>query len=345
MKKLMTSICNPIVLNTYFTLKQIIFRLFVFSVVILCISESDLYGAEFSGLYATTYEHDLIQINNDGTWNTVFDLHNESEGQPNGLAFRDSNTVYITSYGPNWGQGLNYAVGKMNVYNSDGTIIHTVSQIPVTNIWANGSGPQNLVIDTNGTAYIATHNSPGATKVTSNWEVSDWTGYVYDLWWGKDAALSPTGELFMTNSIYGTPNTNGNVAKIDKITGNVTFILTGLDWTGGISFDSIGNMYLCQPRLNRLVQVPVNTTDLISYADIPLATASCMGDNNILYVTESDNKIWKVDLNNGNTSLYASNLPGINRIAYSPVPEPSTFVLLSVGIITLLAYTGRRRDK
>ncbi len=82
------------------------------------------------GLYGTAQSlNQLVRINPNGTWSTVLSVVD----LPNGLAFRDSNTVYVTADGPNWPSPS----APMVAYQSDGSVVFTVN-IPVTNQWPNG---------------------------------------------------------------------------------------------------------------------------------------------------------------------------------------------------------------
>jgi hypothetical protein len=293
-------------------------------------------SADFqAGLYATArYDNEVIHINSDGTWTPAL----VGLQHPFGLAFRDSNTLYVTEAGSNFDSG---GGGKLNGYNSDGTKVFSAGPIPATNRYPNGSWGFGIAIDSQGTAYIATHNSPGATKVTSDGVVSDWTGYQYNLWWGKEATFSPSGDLYMTNGLFAL-NEPSNVVKIDKVTGQVTTVLSGLDYTGGISFDSQGNMYLTQWRLNRIVEVPAGTTSLVPIATITNPFLSTFGPDGYLYVIgdygDATEQIWKVNVQTGATYLVADNLPFMDDIAFAPIitsPTPPSVVLLSSGIPVL----------
>ena len=267
------------------------------------------------GLYGTAQSlNQLVRINPNGTWSTVLSVVD----LPNGLAFRDSNTVYVTADGPNWPSPS----APMVAYQSDGSVVFTVN-IPVTNQWPNGSAGTGLAFDAQGNAYVATWNSPGATKVTPNGVASDWTGYVYGLWWGRDAKFSPTGELYTIQGLdYGPGSgSTGNVAKIDPVTGAVTFVLTGITVPQGIAFDKKGNMYLSLSDLNTIVKVPAGTTTPIPFANLSNPNKLAVGHDGKLYALTNpadlpQQEIWKIDLNNGSMSLFASDLPYLTDIAF-----------------------------
>ncbi len=303
-------------------------------------TSGEAFAGFLPGLYATATNNDeIIRINSDGTFQPVL----TGVPSPYGLAFRDDNTLYVTER-----TSISSNGGQLVGYQPNGTKVFSAGPIPASNGFPNGSWGFGLAIDSQGTSYIATHNSPGATKVTSDGTVSDWTGYQYDMWWGKDAVFSPSGNLYMTSAL--APGDESFIQEVDKTTGAVTTVLSGLYYSGGIAFDSAGNMYLSQWGLNRIVEVPAGTTNIVPVAAVNDPFLMTFGPDGNLYVIGgivpgyvSGTQIWEVDVHNGATTLVADGLPAINDIAFAPeitsVPAPSCVVLLATGLLGL--FCGR----
>ena len=282
-----------------------------------------LYATEVSGwLSGGGGVSAILKINENGTWQTFGPV---SGGDPFGLAFYDANRLGVTIGGGSSPKDW----GSLCIYDSQGTVTTSIDHIPATNVWPNHSWGWGFAIDGNGTAYIATHNSPGATKITANGSVSDWTGYNYGLWWGKDAALSPDGRLYMAGGLEIDDAVHyGSIVNIDKTTGTVTTVLDNLDWIRGLAFNSDGDMFYGQERMNQVWRLSEGATLPTLFASVPFPMNMTMGPDNFLYVLgkQSDTRyqVWKVDPQSGVSTLYADNLPPIGDIAFAPVPEPDT---------------------
>jgi len=271
-------------------------------------------------LYGTSpTRNEVIQINPDGSWKTTFHVL----GYPTGLAFRDSSVLYVTGTGPNWPQPKPY--GQMYAYHPDGSTVFSVPRVPVTHILPNGSTGTGLAIDGRGNAYVAIHNSPGATKVTPEGKASDWTGTKSELWWGRDATFSPAGELYMIQGLHDGANPTSSVAKLNPTTGEVTLVMKDVPFIDGIAVDKHGNIYLSEYDKNRIIKVPVGTTRTAPFASLSFASKLAIGPDGKLYAltnppseTRHSPEIWVRDLKRGPISLFAKKLPYLTDIAFSP---------------------------
>jgi hypothetical protein len=215
------------------------------------------------GLYATAQNlNQVIQINSDGTTSVALNVMSN----PEGLAFRNSNELYVSGrpYGVD-------GVGAVVDYRSDGSVVFTAPSVPVTNIQSNSSFGTGLVIDSQGNAYIPTWNSPGATMITANGVVSDWTGYQEGLWWGRAAALSPTGQVYTIQGLDYGPNPTSTLATINTITGAVSYVLQNLPLLNGIAIDSQGNIYLSEYLQNEIVKIAAGTDTITPFASLAAA--------------------------------------------------------------------------
>ncbi len=318
-------------------------------VISIVLTDGMAWGSAFEpGLYATkidpwnaTTGNGVIRVDSNGSSSTVLSF--SGTDCPYGLAFYDANRLGVTFGG---GPSVN-AWGTFKILGSQGDVLSFIDHIPATNVWSNHSWGSGFAIDTDGTAYVSTHNSPGATKITATGQVSDWTGYKYDLWWGKDAAIAPDRKLYMTHGLEQSDAHNFTIDEIDMTTGVVATVLDNLDWTVGIAFNAAGDMYFSQERLNQVWKLSTGSTEPTLLASIPYAGRMTMGPDNYLYAIgkQSDTRyqIWRVDTNVGIAMLYADNLPPLTDIAYLSVPEPSTLALLGIGAMGLLAYAWRRR--
>lgn len=266
------------------------------------------------GLYATAQNlNQVIQINSDGSWSTALNVMND----PEGLAFRNSNELYVTGrpYGVD-------GVGALVDYRSDGSVVFTATSVPVTNVPGNGSFGTGLVIDSQGNAYIPTWNSPGATMITANGVISDWTGYQYGLWWGRGAALAPNGQLYTIQGLDYGPNPTSTLATINTVTGAVNYALQNLPYLNGIAIDSQGNIYLSEYLQNEIVKIAAETDTITAFASLADAGPLAIGPDDRLYAVGATqtgtDQIWSYNLSTGGAELYAANLPNISDIAFAP---------------------------
>jgi sugar lactone lactonase YvrE len=271
-------------------------------------------------LYGSSQElNAVIHIKPDGSWESAFNVLRH----PTGLAFRDSGILYVTGTGPNWPWLKPF--GQMYAYHPDGSTVFSVPRLPVTNVHANGSMGTGLAIDGRGNAYVASHNSPGATKVTPDGKATDWTGTQSQLWWGRDAAFSPAGQLYMIQGLNDGPDPRSSVATIDPTTGAVTLVMKDLPFLDGIAFDKNGNMYLSEYDRSRIVRVTAGTTRTTPFASLRFASKLAIGPDGKLYALTNppiqmgqSPEIWARDLERGPISLFAKNLPYLTDIAFSP---------------------------
>lgn len=292
------------------------------------------------GIYAAVRQsgnaNKIIRIAPDGSYESALTVE-----RPFGVAFRDASTLYVTEW-------TSFTYGQLNAYQPDGTQVFHADGIPATNRFSNGTWPRGIALDAQGNTYIATHNSPGASRVDSSGTVADFTGYAPDLWWGRDAAFSPDGRLFMTHGLFDTGATS-RVFEIDPATGAANVFLDGLWNAPGIAFDPMGNMYLSETSLNRVLMVPSGTNSPIPLTTLNAPGNLTFGSDGFLYAVgnfetgDTDHQIWKIDVGTGDKALYASGLPFIEDIAYR-IPEPSTLILASVGACILLARCMRGRS-
>jgi len=333
---------------------------------ILVLSSRPVTAGFTSGVvYATATDlNQVIQVNPDGSWSAAL----STLANPWGLAFRNQDELYVTGTGPNWPSPS----GQMIGYQSNGSVFLTVPNVPVTNQWPNGSEGAGLAIDSQGNAYIATWNTPGATMLTNNGIVSDWTGYQYGLWWGRAAALSPSGELYMVTGLDYGSNPASSVAMINTVTGGVNYLFSqNVPLLDGIAFDKQGNMYLSEFNNNQIVEVAAGTTTITPFATLKYASQLAIGPDGRLYAISdpltaglgSSDQIWSFNLTTGQGSLYAGNLPEISDIAFAPgagapnysgppiaieggssVPEPASVLMLIVGLPACLLLVSRRKS-
>ncbi len=286
------------------------------------------------GLYATAESlNQVIQINSDGTTSVALNVISN----PMGLAFRSSNELYVSGRP----YGLD-GVGAVFDYRSDGSVVFTAPSIPVTNTEPNGNWGGHMAFDAQGNAYVPTWNSPGATLITANGVVSDWTGYQYGLWWGRAAAFSPTGQLYMIQGLDYGSNPTSTVATIDTVTGAVSYVFQNLPLLNGLAIDSQGNIYLSEYLQNEIVKIAAGTDTITPFASLAVANVSgtdlAIGPDDRLYAvgrtqTGAD-QIWSFNLSTGAGELYATNLPNITDIAFAPaaVPEPSTILMMVIAL-------------
>lgn len=308
-------------------------RLMVSALIAFVVMRSSLQAAEFvpDGLYVLTSpsEGKLVRINADGSVGETV-LTGLVYQWNSGFTFADQSTVHVTE-----SPGNPPTFGAINAYRADGTKTTIANGIPATNRWPNGTWPTGLAVDTDGTIYVATWNSPTASRVSNVGGVSDFTGYYHSLWWGTDAAISPSGELYVVCGLWG--QTWPHVFHIDKVTGAVTEELDGLTQTEGIVFDPGGNMYLMEYDRDLILKVAAGSTTPINPVSLPGPTRGAIGADGFLYVLAGGlsgakpggrpREIWRVNVSTGASTRFAGYPTTLTDIGFAPTCDsPPSFV-------------------
>jgi len=114
-------------------------------------------------------------------------------------------------------------------------------------------------------------------------------------------AVRTTGEIFVSASLG--PGTGG-VYQVDRVTGNTTPVMPGLDFTAGLSFDQSGNLLVMDaaanaPYLGSLYKLPMsNNEDQLVFGTPELLLDGLSGSLGLVW--ESDSQFF----NTGNGAVY-----------------------------------------
>ena len=308
-------------------------------------------GLLLGGLSAATsraailYVGDLnatIQKFTSGGVGSVFADANDGLYAPQGLAFDSANNLYVanelnhsirkitpggvSSVFADSGDGLTYprglafdSAGNLYVANGDQTI-RKITPGGVTSVFVAITGtfnPIGLAFDTTGNLYAAIQSR--IEKITPNGVsslfASSGNGYPAGL------AFDSAGNLYAANyAVYGT----GNYFTIDKFTAGGTrslFASSGLSQPWGLAFDDAGNLYVGNN----------------GNGSVGKFTPDGVGSVFASYEDGLNGPTFPAFTNDAGVPLLQ---PG-GRL----VPEPSTLVMISLGLPALLGATrlGRRK--
>jgi sugar lactone lactonase YvrE len=281
--------------------------------------------------HAVSYA-DLLYVANNG--NNTVDVINSS-GQPSvfasnglsgpaGLAFDSSGNLYVGNFNNNTVEKFDSA--------GNGTLFANTLM----------DGPGGMVFDTNGNLYVASLNGsgPSITKFDSSGTGTDFA----------DVGQTPYGLAIDTNNLVYLSKFNGQqIVKFDQFGGGSTFAsvstANGLTGPTGMAFDKFGNLYVSVVGDSDLgstiftngailkIDSSGNGTVFASNLNFPIGLA--FDSSGTLYAAiEGDNTIEKFD-SNGNGTVFASGLDDPVFIAFQ-VPEPSTWILVVLGVGALL---------
>jgi PEP-CTERM motif/NHL repeat len=250
---------------------------------------------------------------------------------PTALAFDSSGNLFVANYGNN-------TVGE---FGQSGNLIQTFS----TGL----SNPSGLAFDSSGDLFVANdaNNTVGAGTIEE---------FAY-----TSGSLSTSGTTFKSGltGTYGLAFDGGNLF-VASITGNTvaefnssgTLIttLTGLNSPWGLAFDTGGNLYAANSGNGTIEEFASAGSGTVSGTGTSfgsMAEPAGVAFDNInltLYVTDFGGDTVQQFDSSKNQSLFAStgssSFPA--AVASKPVPEPSTWALLTMGATALLGLRRRQ---
>lgn len=153
-----------------------------------------------------------------------------------------------------------------------------------------------------------------------------------------DIAFAPNGTLYS----WGTRG--GPLGTLNLGTGAITTIGAGSNGTGanGIAFTSDGTLYLAGPLTGgSLYKVNLTTGDLTvvaAFTNVPAGAnninAMTLGPDGMLYAVTRNNSALLLSINpaTANVTLLTTFTFSADALTFVPVPEPSTWALLLLGI-------------
>jgi hypothetical protein len=189
--------------------------------------------------------------------------------------------------------------------------------------------PQCLAFDSNGTLYESDLHT--IYKFTPDGIRHDFTSQI---------GLTPEGLAFNGFLFESDPGSN-SILKFDFL-GNATTFATGLGLPWGLAFDSSGNLY--EGSDSSIFKFTPSGFKTLIADGLGLPTALAFDSDGDLFV--ADHFVKKIlEINpDGTQSTFVGGLNSLYGIAFSSVPEPSTFVLSVIGTISLLVYAVRWRQ-
>ena len=190
-----------------------------------------------------------------------------------------------------------------------------------------------FAIDPPGDIYKFAPDGTRSTFASIPWPAS---GIIYL----QGLAVDNAGDVFVSDW-YGSEGDGGSggYGTIYKITpgGVQSTFASGLDFPEGLAIDSAGNVFVSAMVDNSIYKItPAGTlSTFASGLDGPYGLAF---DNsgNLFEADQGSGNIYEFTSNGGSTT-FASGLNEPWGLAVQPVPEPSTWAMVGIGVIALLA--------
>ena len=171
--------------------------------------------------------------------------------------------------------------------------------------------------------------------------------------------VSPFATLPVDSNPYGlASDASGNLYAADNGTDQISKIIPGGvvslfailpagSSPGGLAFDGSGNLYAADYYTFQISKITsggvVSLFATLPSASYPFGLAFDGGGN--LYAADfSSGQISKISPDGLTVSTFATGIAQPRFIAFAPVPEPSSAVLLAVGSLALLRRTRRWRS-
>jgi DNA-binding beta-propeller fold protein YncE len=239
---------------------------------------------------------------------------------PEGAAFDSNGNLYVANPGMGPGTIEKYDPnGNGSVFASTGLGIPTGVAFYNGYLYVANLGP--------GGGFIERYNSAGQGSVFVS------TGLDHP----QELAFDANGNLYVANSV------SNSIVKIDQ-NGNESIFASGLSDPTGLAFDASGDLYVANSsgygNIERFTPNGVGSVFANPYGASPFGLA--FNSNGNLYAANWGNgSIEKFD-QNGNPSVFATGLTDPMFIAVQ-VPEPSSLLLTTVGLLSLWVCAKQRR--
>jgi streptogramin lyase len=237
-----------------------------------------------------------------------------------------------------------------------------------------GTNPEGLVYDTLGNLFVA--GGGDVSKITPGGTVSHFADlpfsaggygmaidagnnlYVADSFIGQISKITPTGTVSNYATISGpidlTFDGSGNLFVV--VSGAIKMIpagggaastyatLAGHPNIYGLRFDSAGYLYVSDLTELSLFKITPGGGSFTMFGSLSSGPKGLAfdGDGNLYAAHPNTNSVSKITPD-GTTTIYATDINGPRYLIVQPsaVPEPSTLVMLELGMIGWLARGGR----
>ena len=151
----------------------------------------------------------------------------------------------------------------------------------------------------------------------------------------------------LTEKLYGITE-DSTFYEIDVATANSTRIgPVGFGEILGLGFDLTGTLYATADTSDELITIDTTTGAGAAVGDTidSITSIAVRPEDGVMFAIETiGDTVQTLDLTNGDATLvgaYDANVRFMVGLAFSPVPEPSAFVLMVIGLLTAL----RRRRR
>jgi streptogramin lyase len=284
--------------------------------------------------------------------------------------FHSAQSVTVDPSGNVWATDttLNGTYAAVVKFDGSGNWLGTSNQLQLTdglhsdpagNIWvAGGSRSNGLCVAEFGSGGAVLQQfsmdrsgtpSDVAVDPSGNFWVTYWTGGPLDEFNSSGTAIGTNGPITGggSRSLFGpcglaidksgnvwVSDTNNN--RIVEFSNNGTFLQQfgsngQLNSSEALAFDSAGNLWVADAGNYRIVEFSSTGTYLGQLGSRGTGPGQFEDPQGVAF--DAAGNLWVADTDN-------------NRLQeFSPVPEPSTLVLLSIGAVSFLAYAWRRRAK
>lgn len=203
------------------------------------------------------------------------------------------------------------------------------------------NNPRGLAFDSAGNLFVANQSSNSVSEVTPGGTVSTFVGTGLDF--PNGLAFDSAGNLYIAN---GNGDSTITVATPGGMTSTLNVSGHPLNWPNGVAFDSAGNLYVVNNHDPSVEKITAGVGTVFASTGLSDPKGLAIDSSGDVWVTDFDtNQV--VEYNSlGNLINTFTNFSGpclILAVPSSlPVPEPSTYAMLVLGL-GLVAYVNRRR--
>jgi sugar lactone lactonase YvrE len=334
-----------------------------------------LAGAGLVGLVAAIANVSPAQGQN-YQWARTVSIYYLSDGTP--TTFNSAQSVTVDPSGNVWATDGNH--GRLVKFDGNGNWLGTFGNFYETdglhsdaagNIWVAGGS-----LSIGGCVTEFSSNGAVATQLTnSNYPLPNYHVLTYP----SDVAVDPSGNIWVTeyqNSYYSLDKFSSSGALLTQYTPSMLNLSSSWGSCYGVAIDKSGNIWVSAGDEGKIVELSNIGTVLLQVGSPGGGNGDLLGNEGLTF--DSAGNLWVADGGNNRIEEFSSggaylgqfgslgtgpgqfNDPqGVafdaagnlwvadtnnNRLQeFSPVPEPSTLVLLAAGAASLLVYAWRRR--